>query len=134
MFKLIISSVLFVTVTRCVVSSGVEPIIHVQSSSGSSLQSDINEFMNIIPMEEIRNLTKFFYANDIEMRDSYDYLRDKGFKMAVENLSQLSLLKKFTSFLNETGVSFAEMAKRMEKIVLTSEEAKSIPGNCSDSN
>lgn len=95
------------------------------------MQKDMNDFVNIIPVDDIRNLTEFFYSNDEAMRDSYDYLRDHGFKLVVESLSKLSLVKKFTTFLNDTGVDFVELAKRVEKIVLTREEAKSIDGNCS---
>lgn len=110
--------------------SKVEPIQHVQVQDGS-LQKDLNEFLNIIPVDDIRNLTKFFYANDEAMRDSYEYLRDEGIKLIVENLSTLSLVKKFTTFLNDTGVNFAELEKRVEGIVLTREDTRSIVGNCS---
>lgn len=95
------------------------------------MQKDLNEFLNIIPVDDVRNITEFFYANDERMRESYDYLRDYGVKLAIGSLSQLSLVRKFTTFLNDTGVNFAELAKRLEKIVLTNEEAKSIVGNCS---
>lgn len=132
MFKLITCSLLLIIVTHSAVCSRIEPIQHVQSeASGSSLQSDFSEFLSIIPVDDIRNLTKFFYANDEAMRESYDYLRDDGFKLVVGKLSQLTLVKKFTAFLNDTGVNFAELSKRMEGIVLTREEAKSIAGNCS---
>lgn len=128
MLKLITCAVLAIIVSHGVVCSSIQPIQHVASGSGS-LQTDLNEFLNIIPVDDIRNLTKFFYANDAKMRDSYDYVRDKGFSRVVATLSQLSLVKKFSSFLNETGVNVAEMTKRLQKIVLTSEEAKSVAGN-----
>jgi site-specific recombinase XerD len=108
-----------------------EPIKQVQSETSSSLQSDLNDFLNIISVDDIRNLTEFFYINDQAMRESYDYLRDDGVKMAVNSLRQLSLVKKFTTFLNDTGVNFAELGKRIERIVLTRDEAKSLDGNCS---
>lgn len=111
-----------------VLCSKLEPIRHI--ADNGNLQKDLSEFVNIIPVDDIRNLTKFFYANDAAMRESYDYLRDDGYKLVVENLSKLTLVKKFTTFLNDTGVNFAELLKRIEKIVLTSEEAKSIVGNC----
>lgn len=122
--------VLLLVVIDCSFGSKVEPIQHVQVQDGS-LQKDLNEFLNIIPVDDIRNLTKFFYANDEAMRDSYEYLRDEGIKLIVENLSTLSLVKKFTTFLNDTGVNFAELEKRVEGIVLTREDTRSIVGNCS---
>lgn len=128
MFKLI---VLLMIVTDCAICSKLELIKHVPSESAGSLQKDLSDFLNIIPVDDIRNLTEFFYANDEAMRESYDYVRDHGFKMVCERLLQLSLVKKFTAFLNDTGVNFAALGKRVEAIVLTREEAKSIVGNCS---
>lgn len=128
MFKLI---VLLMIVTDCAICSKLELIKHVPSESVGSLQKDLSDFLNIIPVDDIRNLTEFFYANDEAMRESYDYVRDHGYKMVCERLLQLSLVKKFTAFLNDTGVNFAALGKRVEAIVLTREEAKSIVGNCS---
>lgn len=128
MWKSVVCLVLLIVMKNLSFCSAIEPIEH--NTSGGSLQKDLSEFLNIIPVDDIRNLTKFFYANDKAMRGSYDYLRDDGFRLVVENLSKLTLVKKFTTFLNDTGVSFAELAKQIEKIVLTSEEVKSIVGNC----
>lgn len=131
MFKLIILSVLLTLVTNYALCSKLEVIKHVQSEKSGSLQKDLSEFLNIIPVDDIRNLTEYFYANDETMRESYDYLRTDGFKLVVESVSALTLVKKFTSFLNDTGVNFAELGKRIEKIVLTDDDVNSIVGNCS---
>ena len=128
MLKFVTVSVFLIVANSFALCSKLEPIRHI--GDNGNLQNDLNDFLNIIPVDDIRNLTKFFYANDAEMRESYDYLRDDGYKLVVENLSKLSLVKKFTTFLNDTGVNFAELVKRVEKIVLTSEEEKSIVGNC----
>lgn len=130
MFKLVKLSVLLIIVSSCAFCSKLEVIKHVQSEPGS-LQKDLSEFLNIIPVDDIRNLTEYFYENDEKMRKSYDYLRTDGYKLVVESVFKLTLVKKFTTFLNDTGVNFAELGKRIEKIVLTDEEAKSIVGNCS---
>lgn len=106
-------------------------VSHVQNEASGNLQSDLSEFLNIIPVDDIRNLTEYFYVNDKAMRDAYNYLRTDGYKLVVESISSLTLVKKFTAFLNDTGVNFAELGKRIEKIVLTDEEAKTIVGNCS---
>lgn len=127
MFKLLISTLLIST--TIVLSSKLESRINISNEPAGFLQKDLNDFLNIIPVNDIRNLTKFFYSNDKAMQESYNYLRDDGFRLVVENLSTLSLVKKFTTFLNESGVNFAELGKRLEGILLTREEAKSIVGN-----
>lgn len=123
------SLIVVVIVTNCVICwSHIEAINFQPPSSGekSSLHQDLCDFLNIFPVEDIRNLTKHFYANDRDMRESYDYLRGEGYREIVENLSQISIFKKFTSFLNDSGVNFADLRKQIEKIVLTSEETDSI--------
>jgi hypothetical protein len=131
MLKGIIVALILIAVNNCAVCSKLEVVKHVQSESVGCLQKDLNEFLNIIPVDDVRNLTEYFYGNDEAMRDSYDYLRTEGYKLVVKSVSSLTLVKKFTTFLNDTGVNFAELGKRIEKIVLTDEEAKSIVGNCS---
>jgi hypothetical protein len=132
MWRIAVFSVVLVLTSQNVFCSKLDVIKHVQSEKSGSLQSDLNEFLNIIPIEDIRNLTEYFYGNDKTMRDSYDYLRTDGYKLVVESISSLTMVKKFSAFLNDTGVNFAELGKRIEKIVLTDEEAKSIVGNCSN--
>lgn len=36
----------------------------------TGLQEDLKEFVNIIPIEDVRNLTKFYYGSDSAMRNS----------------------------------------------------------------
>lgn len=130
MFKLIILTLFLSVATNTVICTKFEVIKHVQNEKSGSLQKDLSEFFNIIPISDIRNLTEYFYANDEAMRESYNYLRSDGYKLVLESVSTLTLVKKFTTFLNDSGVNFAELGKRIEKIVLTDEEAKSIAGNC----
>lgn len=123
----LISALLISTIS--VLSNKIELKRQISNEPAAFLQKDLSDFLNIIPVNDIRNLTKFFYANDEAMRESYDYLRDDGFKLIVESLSTLTLVGKFTTFLNESGVNFVELGKRLEGILLTREETKSIVGN-----
>jgi hypothetical protein len=120
------SLIAVVIVTNCAISSSHVEAIKRFEPDQSSLHNDLCDFLSLIPIDDIRNLTKHFYANDADMRASYDYLRGEGYQKIVESLSQVSILKKFMNFLNDTGVNFAELNKKIEKIVLTNEETDSI--------
>lgn len=100
---------------------------HVTDINGN-LQQDIIDFLDLIPFDDIRNLTKYFYANDESMRNAYEYLRSDGYKFAIHRLKEVPMLRMFTTKLNETGVKLADMEERIKEIVLTDEEAKSIVG------
>ncbi|KAG5679522.1 hypothetical protein PVAND_009085 [Polypedilum vanderplanki] len=115
-----------IVVTNCAICSHIDPINHYQTGKENSLHRDLCEFIKVIPIDEIRNLTKHFYANDEAMRESYDYLRNEGLRKIADGLSQISILKKFIGYLNDTGVDFAELKKQLGRILLTSDETKSI--------
>lgn len=121
---------LLIVASNCALCSHIEPINHYQTGKENTLQRDLSEFIGIIPIEEIRNLTRHFYAHDEAMRQSYDYLRNEGFRKISDTLSQITILKKFVGYLNDTGVNVAELKRRLERIVLTNEETKSIVGEC----
>jgi hypothetical protein len=116
-------------VANCAICSAhIESINHFQNENENTLYKDFCDFIDILPIDEIRNLTKHFYANDEEMRESYDYLRNDGYKLIKDRLSQVAILKKFSGFLNDTGVNLSEFEKKIERIVLTNEETDSIVG------
>lgn len=121
-----ICALLILVTNYAICSTHIEPINHYQSGNENTLYKDFCDFIDVIPIEEIRNLTKHFYANDEEMRESYDYLRNEGHKLISDRLSQVTIIKKFVTFLNETGVNFVALEKRIKKIVLTNEETESI--------
>jgi len=128
---MLICSVLLIMVTNSAICSRIEPIKHYPSvPTSGTLQHDLQEFLTLVPIDDIRNLTQHFYANDEMMRESYDYLRHDGHRFVLDKLAKLTILRKFASYLNDTGVNFAVLGQQVERIVLTDEETQSIVGNC----
>lgn len=124
MLSLLVFGLLFLSVRQCVPSK----IDDCQESLRGNLQEDLKEFVNIIPADDIRNLTKYYYASDPSMRNSYDYLRDDGYKRILHSLSSLTLVEKFSTFLNDKGVILSELAQHFGAIVLTKENCAEIAG------
>lgn len=125
MLSLLLFGLLFLSV-KSVPSSATNDF---QKKIKGGIQEDLKDFVNIIPTDDIRNLTKYYYASDPAMRSSYDYLRDDGFQRILNSLSTLTLVKKFTNFLTDKGVVLSEIAQHFEKIVLTVSDCAEIAGN-----
>lgn len=128
MYKIYCALVIIFVASYVSCSAHIESINHFQNGNENTLQKDLCDFIDILPIEDVRNLTKHFYANDKQMRDSYDYLRNEGLKLIDNYLSQMSILTKFIGLLNDTGVNIKELNKKMEKLVLTKEETDAIAG------
>lgn len=101
---------------------------HIATTNGN-LQQDLADFLKLIPTDDVRNLTKYFYGNDELMRNAYEYLRNDGYKFALHRLREVPMVQMFAMKFNESGVRLTDMEERVKKLVLTEEEAKSIVGN-----
>lgn len=101
---------------------------HIATTNGN-LQQDLADFIKLVSADDVRNLTKYFYANDESMRNAYEYLRHDGYKFALHRLREVPMVKMFVVKFNESGVRLTDMEERLKKLLLSQEEAKSIVGN-----
>lgn len=107
----------------------IQPIKHYVPKPFHHLQYDLNEFFNIIPVDEIKNLTIYFYTNDDKMRGSYDFMKNEGFSEMKRQLSELTIMDKLSQFFNESGVNLDRIDKRLSGLTLSDEEITSLNGN-----
>lgn len=61
-----------------------------------SLQDDLQDFLDLIPFEQIRNTVQEYLDNDSEVQEAYEYLKSdefaKAWKYAVEHPDILEIL------------------------------------------
>lgn len=107
----------------------IQPIKHYEPEPVHHLQNDLNEFLDIIPVDEIKNLTIYFYTNDEKMRESYDFMKNEGFSEMKRQLSELTIMDKLSQFFNESGVNLDRIDKRLSGLTLSDEEITSFNGN-----
>lgn len=119
---------IFAIAANCSICFKLEPIKHYDANAVNSLQQDISEFLSIIPTEDIRNLTEHFYKNDRNMRSSYDYVRNEGARKIRQSLMELSIVQKFSAYLNGTGINYTKFDKELNRMVLTNVETNAIIG------
>lgn len=120
---------LFVLITFSVKEyTSEEKVNSAQEVLSGSLQKDFADFVNIIPFNDLRNLTKYYYASDPAMRNSYNYLRDEGFERIFLSLKTLPLVRKIMTFLSNRGVILGDLAQHFEKLVLTKKDCSETEG------
>jgi hypothetical protein len=105
-----------------------KPIKHIEEQPQHHLQADLDDFIDLIPLDDIRNLTVYYYANDESMRESYDFLNGEGYKIVKEDLFGLHEFKLFNDFFNESGVKIDKLMNRFAKFSLSNTEVNSING------
>lgn len=107
----------------------IQPIKHYELKPVHRLQYDLNEFLDIIPVDEIKNLTIYFYTNDEKMRESYNFMKNEGFSEMKRQLSELTIMDKLSQFFNESGVNLDRIDKRLSGLTLSDQEITSLNGN-----
>lgn len=105
-----------------------KPIKHIEQQPQHHLQEDFDDFIDLIPLDDIRNLTIYFYANDESMRESYDFLNGEAYNTVKDDLFGLHEFKLFKDFFNESGVKIDRLINRFAKFSLTKAEVNSING------
>lgn len=108
--------------------SKIAPIQHIEEIPEHHLQQDIYDFINLVPVEEIKNLTIYFYANDEEMRNSYDFLVGEDYIRISDELWSLKEMKSLSKFFNESGVRFDKLMQRFKAFSISEEELEAVTG------
>ncbi|GAB0091784.1 Insect allergen-related [Sergentomyia squamirostris] len=90
---------------------------YAEPKSKLDLQQDIDDFLDLIPKEEVQNLTQKFYYGDGEVRFAYAYCQSDEFLALREKILNLPEVKDFLNYLNESGLNLVELVNKLAKIV-----------------
>lgn len=120
-----------IDLNKIVSSSKIAPIQHIEEIPEHHLQQDIYDFIDLVPVEEIKNLTIYFYANDEEMRNSYDFLVGEDYTRISNELWNLKEMKSLSKFFNESGVRFDKLMQRFKAFSISEDELEAVTGEFS---
>ncbi|CAD7077056.1 unnamed protein product [Hermetia illucens] len=70
-------------------------------SQPGNISSDVNDFINLIPVEEVRAIIGNYYRNDVEVREGFMYLKECNFLQRLLNVTEIDLL---VQYLDEAGL------------------------------
>lgn len=73
------------------------------------LQTDLFEFIDLIPVDEVNELKLRYYVSDPQVRKSYNYLQSYDYSFVCEKLSTLVEVQKAINFLSSKGLSINEL-------------------------
>jgi Insect allergen related repeat, nitrile-specifier detoxification len=90
---------------------------HIQPIPEHSLQSDLMEFIDLIPQEDINQLTKHYYINDPEIRSTYNFLASIDFKIIRAKIFQLPEVRELMEYFGNCGLNVMEIMDRLSVIM-----------------
>lgn len=85
--------------------------------STSTLQRDLNDFLTLMPVDEIKRLSYYYYEHDEEVRAAYDYLNGQEFQIIKRHIMNLKEMKGFLRTMSEADINVMELVDRLGGIL-----------------
>lgn len=85
-------------------------------SSQKSLQDDFKEFVDLIPVEKLKQIT-CNYKDDSEVQAAIQYLRSKEFAILVAAVREKNTWIEFKEYLNNAGINVEEVIAAVHNII-----------------
>ncbi|XP_055589405.1 protein G12-like [Uranotaenia lowii] len=75
-----------------------------QINSQRGLQEDLNEFLALVPIDELAKLALGYFQNDKEIQDAFAYMQGKEFAAIWDQLFALKEVKDLLNYLEKAGL------------------------------
>lgn len=89
----------------------IQPIVE----QSVSLEDDFEEFIDLLPVNVIKNISVQFYRKDPEIRSIIKFIRSDEFKKIRNNIFGITELQDLFNYLKDIGVNFKETTKYLKK-------------------
>lgn len=90
---------------------------HHQSNNSNNLQNDINEFIDLIPITEVKKKLLEYYKNDRDVQQIYDYGNGKEFLAMKKRLLDVKEINEFQQYLNDIGLNIKEIFHKLDNLL-----------------
>lgn len=92
-----------------------------QADLRRKLQADINEFIDLIPTDEVASKMVEFYRNDYDVHRVFDYLNGEEFAMLEHHLVGSKEYLEVDAMLGDLGVNIKSIRERLNRLLGFSE-------------
>ncbi|XP_011697955.1 PREDICTED: protein G12 [Wasmannia auropunctata] len=78
--------------------------IEIPNFGRGELHKDIQEFLDMMPVDQIMSITLQYYAQDAEFQKMVEYFQSEGFKQLVKDVEALPEIKTLMDYIHEAGI------------------------------
>ncbi|XP_011631835.1 uncharacterized protein LOC105423676 [Pogonomyrmex barbatus] len=78
--------------------------IEIPNIGRGELGKEIQEFLDLIPVEKVIEITLQYYAQDADFQKMIQYFQSEGFKQLVKDVEALSEIKVLMDYIHNAGI------------------------------
>lgn len=87
--------------------------IEIPNFGRGELHKDIQEFLDLMPVEQILDITLQYYAQDAEFQKMVAYFQSEGFKNLVRDVEALPEIKALMDYIHYAGIDIYKIVNLM---------------------
>lgn len=91
--------------------------IEIPNFGRGELYKDIQDFIDVLPQEEIFAITLQYYSEDEEFQNMVEYFQSKGFISLVKDVEKLSEVKKLMDFIHNAGIDIYKIVNMLNDLL-----------------
>lgn len=85
--------------------------------STRSLESDLQDFVNLIPTDELKSISQKYLNHDKEFQDAVKYLQSEEWAALVAEVGANPTVKEFKEYLTNLGIDIDAILKWIHEII-----------------
>ncbi|KAL0116893.1 hypothetical protein PUN28_010039 [Cardiocondyla obscurior] len=89
--------------------------IEIPNFGRGELYKDIQDFLDLIPVERLLEITLEYYAGDAEFQNLVRYLQSEKFKELVQEVENLSEIEELMNYIHDAGIDIYKIVNMMNE-------------------
>lgn len=90
---------------------------HLPKTARGNLNDDLDDFLALLPVEEITEIVLDYMTNDKEIIETMEYLQSDNFHNIVVEVEGMKETKDILAFLEESGINVSEIMNEIHDII-----------------
>jgi len=91
--------------------------IEIPNFGRGELYKDIQDFIDILPQEEIFAITLQYFSEDAEFQAMVEYFQSEGFKRLVQDVEALPEIKELMDYIHHAGIDIYKIVNMMNDLL-----------------